>query len=120
MGSQTKFSEDLIWKSGATPTMCTYSMNSTNGLGVNTECIPTSFLQSRPGWLSIYPVEKHLRAAVKDTYPGYMTEMTWQTHVRVGISPHYNKTTVEYPPEIESHSNKIKSCNYERLEIESY
>jgi hypothetical protein len=34
------------------------------------------FLQGRLGRLCIYSIEKHLGAAVEDTYPGYMTEMT--------------------------------------------
>jgi hypothetical protein len=38
----------------------------------------------------------------------------------VGIGPYYNKIVVEYPTEIESYSDKIISCNLERLEIESY
>jgi hypothetical protein len=41
-------------------------------------------------------------------YLGYMTETTQQAHVGVGISPHCNKMTVEYPLEIESYSDKIK------------
>jgi hypothetical protein len=59
---------------------CTYSMNSTKRLGASIECIPTSFLQRRLGRLCIYSVEKHSGAVVEDTYPGYMIEMTQQTH----------------------------------------
>jgi hypothetical protein len=55
-------------------------MNSTKGLGVNTECIPTSFLQRRPGRLYIYSVKKHSGVAIKDTYLGYMIEITQQAH----------------------------------------
>jgi hypothetical protein len=68
---------------------CTYSLNSTKRLNGNMECIPTSFLQRRPDRLCIYSVEKYLKAAVEDTYPGYMTEMTRQTH-GVGICPYYH------------------------------
>jgi hypothetical protein len=55
-------------------------MNSTKGLSVNMECIPTSFLQRRPDWLYVYSVKKHSGAAVEDMYPGYMIEMTQQAH----------------------------------------
>jgi sporulation-control protein spo0M len=82
---------------------CTYLMNSTKRLGVNTECIPTSFLKRRLGQLCIYSVKKHSGAAVEDTYPGYMTEMTRQVHGGQHIGSYYNKMTTEYPPEIESY-----------------
>jgi hypothetical protein len=49
------------------------------------------FMQIRLSRLYIYSVKKHLRAAVEDMYPGYMTEMTWQAHVGVGIGPYYDK-----------------------------
>jgi hypothetical protein len=75
----------------------TYSKNSTNGLGVNTKCIPTLFLQRRLSWFCIYLVEKHSEPAVDDTYPTYMTEMTPQAHVGVGIGPGYNRIMMEYP-----------------------
>jgi hypothetical protein len=68
-------------------------MNSTKLLGINTECIPISFLQRRLDQLCIFSIEKQSRAAVKKTYPGYMTEMTQQTHVGVNIGPYYNKMT---------------------------
>jgi hypothetical protein len=70
---------------------CAYSTKSTKGLGVNTECIPTSFLQRRFSRLCIYSVEKHSGATVEDMYLVYMTEMTQQTHMGVGIGPYYNK-----------------------------
>jgi hypothetical protein len=95
-------------------------MNSTKVLGVNLECIPTSFWQRRPDRLCIDSVEKHSGAAVEDTYPRYMTEMTQQALVGVDIGPHYNKMPVEDHLEIESYSDKTKSCNQEILEIESY
>jgi hypothetical protein len=38
----------------------------------------------------------------------------------VGIGPYYYKMAARQLPEIESYLNKIKSCNLERLEIESY
>jgi hypothetical protein len=66
-------------------------MNSTKGLNVNMECIPTLFVQGRLGRLCIYSVEKHSGAAVEDTYPGYMTEMTRHAHVGVDIDLYYNK-----------------------------
>jgi hypothetical protein len=47
----------------------------------------------------------------EDMYPGYMTEVTQQAHVGVGIGPHYNEMVVEYPLQIESYLDKIKSCN---------
>jgi hypothetical protein len=68
-------------------------MNSTKGLGINTECILTSFMQRRLDQLCIFSIEKQSGAAVKETYPGYMTEMT-QTHVGVNIGPYYNKMAV--------------------------
>jgi hypothetical protein len=48
---------------------------------------------------------------VENTYLGYITEMTQQAHMGVGIGSYYNKMMAEYPPEIESYSNKIKSYN---------
>jgi hypothetical protein len=42
----------------------------------------------------------------EDMYTWYMIEMTQQTHVGVGIGPHYNKMSVEYLSEIESYSDK--------------
>jgi hypothetical protein len=69
----------------------TYLTNSTKGLGVNTKCIPTSFLQRRFDRLCIYSVEKHSKAVVEDTYPRYMTEMTRHAHVVISIGPYYNK-----------------------------
>jgi hypothetical protein len=69
-------------------------MNSTHGLSINIECIPTSFLQRRPGRLCIYLVKKHSGADVKDTYLWYMTETTRQEQVGVGIGPYYNKMAV--------------------------
>jgi hypothetical protein len=56
---------------------CTYLTNSTKRFSVNTKCFPTSLLQGRLGQLYIYAVEKHLGAVVKDTYLGYINEMTW-------------------------------------------
>jgi hypothetical protein len=59
---------------------CMYSSNSTKILDINTECIPTSFLQRRLSWLCIYSVEKYSKVVVKDTYSGYMIEMTQHSH----------------------------------------
>jgi hypothetical protein len=89
---------------------CMYSSNSTEILGINTECIPTSFLQRRLGWLCIYSVEKYSKVVVKDTYPGYMIEMTQHSHEgqhRSILQQDGGRIT----PEIESYSDKIKFCN---------
>jgi hypothetical protein len=55
-------------------------MNSTKGLSVNIEHIPTLFLQGKPDRLYICSVEKYSGAAIEDTYPRYTTEMTRQAH----------------------------------------
>jgi hypothetical protein len=47
-------------------------MNSTKGLGVNTECNPASFLQRRLSRLCIYSVKKHSGGC----YRGYIEEIT--------------------------------------------
>jgi hypothetical protein len=48
---------------------------------------------------------------VEDTYPGYLTKMTQVNLIGVGTGPQSNNMAVEYPPGIESYSDKIKSCN---------
>lgn len=48
---------------------------------------------------------------IEDMYPEYLTEMTQPNLIGIGTGPHSNKMAVEYPLEIESYSDKIKSCN---------
>jgi hypothetical protein len=87
-------------------------MNSTKRLSVNTKCFPTSFRQGRLGRLYIYSVKKgHLGAAIEDMYLGYLTKMTQQNLIGIGMGPHLNNMVVEYPSEIEPYLDKIKSCN---------
>jgi hypothetical protein len=82
---------------------CTNPMNSINKLGVNKECIPTSFMQRRLGQLYIYSINKHSGAAVEDTYPGYLSKTTRSNLIGIGTNSHSNKMVVEYPLEIESY-----------------
>jgi hypothetical protein len=86
-------------------------MNSIKRLGVNTKCIPTSFMQRRPGHLYIYSVEKSSGVTVENMYPGYLIKMTRTHLIGIGMDLHSNKMAVEYFTEIESYSNKIISCN---------
>jgi hypothetical protein len=51
------------------------------------------------------------KPTIEDMYPGYMTEMTRQTHIGVDVGQYYNKMVIEYPSEIKSYSDKIKSYN---------
>jgi hypothetical protein len=84
-------------------------MNSTKRLGVNTKFFPTLLMQGRLGCLYIYSVEKQSGAAVENMYLGYLTKMTRPNLIGIGMGPHSNKMAIEYPLEMESYSDKIKS-----------
>jgi hypothetical protein len=56
-------------------------------------------------------VKKHLGAALEDMYPRYLIKMTQPNVIGIGTGLHSNKMVVEYPSEIESYSDKIKSFN---------
>jgi hypothetical protein len=86
-------------------------MNSTKRCSVNTKCFPASLLQGRLSRLYIYSVEKHSGAAVEDMYLGHITKTTQPNLIGIDTDPHSNKMAIEYPPEIESYSDKIKSYN---------